>query len=88
MVRKLVGEERFFEVHVECPVDVCALRDPKGLYQRAKAGIIKDFTGISAPYEAPDNPSLKIRSDIITPVEAAEEILELLERSCILSSSG
>ena len=88
MVRKLVGEERFFEVHVECPVEVCALQDPKGLYQRAKAGIVKDFTGVSAPYEAPDNPSLKIRSDVIAPVEAAEEIFELLERSCILSSSG
>jgi adenylylsulfate kinase len=84
MVRKMVGEERFFEVYVECPVEVCAIRDPKGLYQKATAGVIKEFTGISAPYEAPKNPSLKIRSDIITPVEAAEEILELLERACIV----
>jgi adenylylsulfate kinase len=85
MVRNLVGEERFFEVYVECPVDICALRDPKGLYQRARAGLIKEFTGISAPYEVPDNPSLVIRSDVITPVEAAEEILDLLEHARIIS---
>jgi adenylylsulfate kinase len=84
MVRKLVGEERFFEVYVECPVEVCAVRDPKGLYQRAKAGVIKEFTGVSAPYEGPENPALTIRSDVITPVEAAQEILELLERACIV----
>ena len=84
-VRKLVGEERFLEVYVECPVDVCAVRDPKGLYQRARAGIIKEFTGVSAPYEAPENPSLVVRSDVITPVEAAEEILELLEHACIIT---
>jgi adenylylsulfate kinase len=84
MVRKLVGEERFFEVYVECPVDICALRDPKGLYQRARAGIIKEFTGISAPYEVPDTPSLVIHSDVITPVEGAEEILDLLEQAFVI----
>lgn len=84
MVRKLVGEERFLEIYVECPVDVCAIRDPKGLYQRANEGIIKEFTGVSAPYEEPDNPSLVVRSDLITPVEAAEEILDLLECAGII----
>jgi adenylylsulfate kinase len=84
MVQKLVGEERFFEVYVECPVEVCSIRDPKGLYQRAKAGVIKEFTGISAPYEAPEKPSLTVRSDIITPVEAAEEVIEVLNRAGII----
>jgi adenylylsulfate kinase len=84
MVRRLVGEERFFEVYVECPLEICALRDPKGLYQRARAGIIKEFTGVSAPYEVPENPSLKIRSDLITPVEAAEEILDPLKGQGII----
>ena len=84
VVKKLVGEERFFEIYVQCPVEVCAERDPKGLYQRARAGIIKEFTGVSAPYEAPDNPCLVIRSEVKTPVEAAQEILELLERTCVL----
>ena len=84
VVRKLVGEDRFFEVYVQCPVEVCAKRDPKGLYQRAMAGVIKEFTGVSAPYEVPESPSLVIRSDALTPVEAAEDVIELLNRTRIL----
>jgi adenylylsulfate kinase len=84
VVRKLIGEDRFFEIYVQCPVEVCAKRDHKGLYQRAMAGVIKEFTGVSAPYEPPENPSLTIRSDAVTPVEAAQEILELLERRRIV----
>jgi adenylylsulfate kinase len=83
-VRKLVGEDRFFEVYVQCPVDVCAMRDTKGLYQKAKEGIIKEFTGVSAPYEAPENPALVICSDVTTPVDAAEAVLEILDRSSII----
>jgi len=85
VVRKLVGEERFLEVYVQCPVEVCAKRDPKGLYQRAMAGVIKDFTGVSAPYEAPETPNLVLRSDAVTPVEAAEEVIVLLQRTRILT---
>ena len=84
VVRKLVGEHRFFEVYVQCPVEVCAKRDPKGLYQRAMAGVIKEFTGVSAPYEVPENPSLVIHSEVVTPVEAAEDVIELLNRTRIL----
>ena len=84
-VRNLIGRERFFEIYVECPLEICAARDPKGLYQRARAGIIKGFTGISAPYEAPENASLTVRSNVVMPVEAAEEIVELLERESIIS---
>lgn len=57
--RAIVGE-RFIEVHVDCDVAVCEARDPKGLYQKARAGEIKDFTGISATYEAPENPELRV----------------------------
>lgn len=85
VVRKLVGEDRFLEVYVQCPVEVCAKRDPKGLYQRAMAGLIKDFTGVSAPYEAPETPNLVLRSDAVTPVEAAEEVIALLNRTRILT---
>jgi len=85
VVRKLVGDDRFFEIYVECPVEVCAKRDPKGLYQRAMAGVIKEFTGVSAPYEAPENPSLVIHSAAVTPVEAAEEVMEILNRAGIIS---
>jgi len=70
---------------VDCPTDVCAVRDPKGLYEKAKAGIIKEFTGISAPYEAPENPELVMHSDRIGPMEAAEMVLEILRERQILS---
>lgn len=60
LVRSLVGEGEFIEVHVATPLDVCESRDPKGLYQKARAGEIKDFTGISSPYEAPVSAELVI----------------------------
>ena len=60
LVRALVSEGEFIEVHVATPLDVCESRDPKGLYQKARAGEIKDFTGISSPYEAPVSAELVI----------------------------
>lgn len=83
-VCRLVGEGRFFEVYVECPLDVCASRDYKGLYEKAKAGLIKEFTGISAPYEAPENPHLTIRSDQEGPREAAERVIDMLKQHQII----
>lgn len=60
LVRALVSEGEFIEVHVATPLDVCESRDPKGLYQKARAGEIKDFTGISSPYESPVSAELVI----------------------------
>lgn len=57
-VRRIVGAENFLEVHVDCPLAVCEGRDVKGMYRRARAGEIKEFTGISAPYEPPESPAL------------------------------
>ena len=53
----------FFEVFIDCPVNVCESRDPKGMYQKAREGIIKEFTGISAPYEPPENPEIHLRTN-------------------------
>jgi len=78
-IRDLVGPDRFFEIYVDCPVEVCVSRDPKGIYKKAKAGIIKDFTGISAPYEPPESADLVIRSDREEPVVAARRIFHLIE---------
>jgi adenylylsulfate kinase len=61
-VKDLVGESNYVEVFVDCPVEVCEARDVKGLYKKARAGEIKEFTGISSPYEAPQNPDLIIKS--------------------------
>ncbi|WNJ19433.1 adenylyl-sulfate kinase [Pontibacter sp. G13] len=63
MAAEIVGEEDFLEVYVNAPLEVCEDRDVKGLYQKARAGEIKQFTGIDAPYEAPENPFLEIRTD-------------------------
>jgi len=68
----------FIEVYVDCPVDVCEGRDPKGMYQKARQGIIKEFTGISAPYEAPENPEIHLRTGQYTVGECVDQILNYL----------
>jgi adenylylsulfate kinase len=78
-VRALMGEGDFVEVHVDCPVDVCEQRDVKGLYKKARAGEIKEFTGISAPYEAPEKPELTIRTAGQSVEASALQILQYLE---------
>ncbi len=79
-VRSLLQDGQFLEVYVECPPDVCAARDQKGVYAKAKAGLIKDFTGISAPYEVPQNPDLVIRSSEEDAQQAAKRVIELIEK--------
>ena len=58
--RKIIGSDRFVEVFVNASIEVCERRDPKGLYAKARAGTLKDFTGVSAPYEAPLAPEVEI----------------------------
>jgi len=60
MAKEIVGEDDFLEVFIDTPLDVCEQRDPKGLYKKARAGEIKNFTGISSPFEAPESPFLKV----------------------------
>jgi len=69
----------FVEVHVATPVEECARRDPKGLYAKAFAGEITDFTGVSAPYEAPLDPELRLDTTHETPAESAAAVLARLE---------
>jgi len=69
----------FIEVFVDIPVEVAEQRDPKGLYKKARAGEIKEFTGISAPYEAPENPEIHIRTDKVSVEEAVAQITEYLK---------
>ncbi len=64
MAREIIGEEHFFEVFVNCPLEVCESRDVKGLYAKARRGEIKNFTGIDSPFENPRSPNLEIRTDI------------------------
>jgi sulfate adenylyltransferase len=69
----------FLEVHIATSLEVCEQRDRKGLYAKARAGILKEFTGISDPYEAPENPELRIDTQGITPDQAAQRIFVKLE---------
>jgi bifunctional enzyme CysN/CysC len=77
-VRQLVPRGQFVEVYVNAPIDVCEKRDPQGLYARARTNEIKDFTGISAPYEPPLTPEIELRTDQLTIAESAATILEFL----------
>jgi bifunctional enzyme CysN/CysC len=79
LVRKMVPAGRFVEVHVNAPVEVCEQRDPKGLYAKARAGMIKDFTGVSAPYEPPLAPELELRTDKLAVAESVALILDYLQ---------
>ena len=76
--RRLLPEGRFIEVHVATPLEVCEARDPKGLYKKARAGEISDFTGISAPYEVPERPELVLETADRSAVDAAAQVLALL----------
>ena len=78
-VRALMAEGDFIEVLVDCPVEVCERRDVKGLYKKARAGEIPEFTGISAPYEAPLSPELTVNTDRHSEEECLAQLLEFLE---------
>lgn len=82
--RALFPVGRFYEVFVDCPLEVCQARDPKGLYEKALSGEIKGFTGISSPYEAPTAPELHLRSDRLSVTECLESILNRLKNDGIL----
>jgi bifunctional enzyme CysN/CysC len=78
MVRDLVRDGEFVEVFVDTPIDECARRDPKGLYLKAKSGKIKNFTGVDAPYEAPNAPEVHLRTMDRRPNELADDVVNAL----------
>ncbi|MGE0789597.1 MAG: adenylyl-sulfate kinase [Sandaracinaceae bacterium] len=83
-VRDKLPQGTFLEIHVATPIEVCEARDPKGLYEKARAGGIPDFTGISAPYEAPEHPALVVDTSAATLDECAERIIGELARRGII----
>lgn len=82
--RALVSEGRFIEIFVDCAIEVCEERDTKGLYQRARAGEIKEFTGISAPYEPPIHPEITLNTDAQSIAESTKLVLDFLEQKKIV----
>lgn len=79
--RALIGEDQFFEVYVKCPLEVCEARDVKGLYKLAREGRIKNYTGISAPYEEPMRPDLVLETDQCSLEECVEHVIAFLRRA-------
>ena len=85
--RDLLDEGRFVEVFVDCPLEVCEARDTKGLYQKARAGEIKEFTGISAPYETPSQAELTVNTDEQNLEECTERVIALLTSKGLIPAS-
>ena len=79
LVRDMVDQDEFIEVFVDTPLSVCETRDPKGLYSKARAGEIKNFTGLDSPYEAPEHPEIVVNTIETTPDQAADIIIKYLE---------
>ncbi len=78
MARSIIGEQNFIEVFVDCPLEVCERRDVKGLYEKARSGEIKEFTGISSPYQEPENPQLVLKTSTETEEESCARIMQFL----------
>jgi bifunctional enzyme CysN/CysC len=88
MARDLLPPGEFLEVFIDTPLEVAEARDPKGLYKKARLGEIEHFTGISSPYEAPENPEIHIDTTLVSPDAAADRILQALEERAILRAAG
>ena len=82
LARRIAPEGKFLEVFLSAPLEICEQRDPKKLYARARAGELKDFTGISAPYEVPEQPELELRTDLLSIDECVRKILACLDTLC------
>ncbi|HAP61457.1 MAG TPA: adenylyl-sulfate kinase [Cytophagales bacterium] len=78
MAKEIIGEADYYEVYVNCPIEVCEQRDVKGLYAKARAGEIKYFTGIDSPFEGPEHPSLELRTDLEDIQESQQKLLQAI----------
>ena len=81
MAAEIIGKDDFREIYVSTPLSVCEQREVKGLYARARRGEIKDFTGVSAPFEAPEHPALSLDTSKLTLEEAVNQVLQLIFES-------
>jgi adenylylsulfate kinase len=83
-VRKIIPDNLFIEIFVDCPLETCEGRDPKGLYQKARKGEIREFTGISSAYEAPQHPELVLQSNLMSVNQCVEVVIQYLKDHSIL----
>ena len=87
-VRKLLANQDLIEIYVKCPISVCEARDVKGMYKKAKANEIKNFTGISSPYEVPENPDLIVNTNQETLDESVDKVLGVLINRGIINNEN
>ncbi len=85
-VRAIIGTDNFLEIHCACSLEICERRDVKGLYKKARAGLIKNYTGISSPYEAPENPALRLNSGSDPLEECIEQVISLLREKEVFTA--
>lgn len=78
IVSSIVGSDNFLEIHCDCSLEICEQRDVKGLYKKARAGLIKNYTGISSPYEAPEHPDLHLETGMDTLSECVSKVMDVL----------
>lgn len=78
MAASIIGKENFLEIYVNTPIEECERRDVKGLYAKARRGEIKDFTGVSAPFEAPEHPALSLDTSVLSLEESVNKLLEII----------
>ena len=78
MAAKIIGKDNFVEVYISTPIEVCEQRDVKGLYAKARRGEIKDFTGVSAPFEAPQSPDLELDTSSLSLEESVNSLLSYI----------
>lgn len=81
LARDIIGEEDFMEVYVSTPLEECERRDVKGLYARARKGEVKEFTGISAPFEVPENPTLEIDTSCLSLEESVRRVVDMIMKN-------
>jgi adenylylsulfate kinase-like enzyme len=78
MAKEIIGENDFIEIYVNAPLEVCEARDVKGLYAKARKGLIPDFTGITSPFEAPENPALEIKTNELSIDESVQMLMDCI----------
>lgn len=87
IVSSIVGVENFLEIHCDCSLEICEQRDVKGLYKKARAGLIKNYTGISSPYEAPEHPDLRLETGMNTLSDCVGKVMDVLRGKRMLSET-
>lgn len=85
LARQIIGPENFYEIYCHCPLEICEYRDVKGLYNKARAGLIKNYTGVSAPYDVPENSDLRLETGTLSLEDCILAILHLLSEKGLLS---